>query len=176
MIGVAHAAAEGAHHGAFYEAGEFWVAIAFVILLALVGRAVWRTVVTALDNRAATIQSRVDEADKLRAEAEELLSSYRRKQRDAVNEANAIIERAREESERLGRRMREDLDRTVTRREQQAKDRIAQAEAAAVDQVRAAAVDVAMEATRRVLAETVTGAKADALIDGTIESLPDKLH
>ena len=178
MISVAYAAAEeGAHHAeAFYQAAEFWVAIAFLIVVALAGRAIWRTIVTALDNRAASIQARVEEAEKLRIEAEELLASYRRKQRDAVNETAAIVERAREEAVRLGERLSADLDRAITRREQQAKDRIAQAEASAVDEVRAAAVDVAMEATRRVLAETIKDKKADALIDDTIKDLPNRLH
>jgi len=170
------AEAAGTQAEPFWAAPEFWVAVAFVILIALSGRAVVRLVTTGLDARAEAIRTRVDEAEKLREEAQELLASYQRKQRDAVEESDRMLERAREEAAKLGAQAARSLEQSVKRREQLAMERIAQAEAEAVREIRDAAADVAIEATRRVLAEKLSERKADALVDDAIKTLPGKLH
>ena len=160
----------------FYAEPEFWVLIAFVILIAGAGRPVFRIIAAALDDRSERIKGQIEEATRLREEAQELLASYERRQADAEGEAEAMLARAREEAQRMGERAAEDLERAVARRRQQAIDRIDQAEAKALAEVRLAAVDVALEAARRLLAEKVSGAKADELIDDAIKELPEKLH
>lgn len=160
----------------FYAASEFWVMIAFVILVGGAIRPVLRLINTALDERGERIRNQIDEARRLREEAQDLLASYQRKQAEAEAEAEDMVARAREDVERMRERAAEDLERTLERRKQQAVDRIAQAEAKALDEVRRAAVDVAVEAARRLLAEKITGDKADALIYDAIKELPDKLH
>lgn len=160
----------------FYLEPEFWVAVAFVLLMVLAAKPIALKVGAALDERSEAIRKQIDEARRLRDEAQELLASYQRKQHEAVREVDGIVEQAKRESERLVSRARDDLDRSLKRREQLALDRIGQAEIKAVDEVTALAVDVALEATRRVLAERVKGAKADALIDDSIKGLADKLH
>ena len=160
---------------AFYEAPEFWVAMAFVVVVAAVFKPVASRIGAALDDRAETIKTQIDEAVRLREEAQELLASYERKQRDAAAEAEEIVERARKEADRLGKRAAEDLEKALKRRQQQAMERIARAEAEALDEVRGVAVDVALDATRRLLAEKVSGKRADAMIDAAIEELPEKL-
>jgi F-type H+-transporting ATPase subunit b len=160
----------------FYFEPEFWVAVAFVILMVLAAKPIAQKVGTALDERSETIRKQIDEARRLRDEAQELLASYQRKQHEAAREVDAIVEQAKREAERLAVRGKEDLDRSLKRREQLALDRIKQAEIKAMDEVKALAVDVALEATRRVLVERVKGDKADALIDDSIKGLSDKLH
>ena len=130
----------------------------------------------ALDDRAEKIRNRIDEASRLAEEAQAMLATYERKQRDAAEEAEAILAGARREAERLAADAKEDLERALKRREAQAMERIAQAEKAAIAEVRARAVDVAIEATRRLLAERLTPKQADALIDAAIAELPKKLH
>lgn len=76
----------------------------------------------------------------------------------------------------MGGRATADLEKAVEQREQMAMERIAQAEAKAVAEVRGEAVDVALEATRHLLAEKLTGRKADALVDDAIKDLPERLH
>ena len=98
------------------------------------------------------------------------------KQREAEREAEEVLDRAREEADRLRERGAVELEQSLDRRCQQAEDRIQQAEAKAIDEVRRLAVDIAIEATRSVLVERTTGAKADALIDDAIKELPDKIH
>jgi len=91
----------GTRAEAFWTAPEFWVAVAFVILVVLAGRAVLRIVTAGLDSRADAIRARVNEAEKLREEAQELLASYQRKQREAAEETARLLERAREEAAKL---------------------------------------------------------------------------
>ncbi len=166
----------GAQAEAFWVAPEFWVAIAFVILVALAGRKVMRTITAGLDARADAIRHRVEEAERLRDEAQEVLASYQRKQNEAAQEAEQLLERAQQEAERLTERSVQDLERSLKRREQLAMERIAQAESSALDEVRGAAIDVALEATRRILAEKLSEKQADALIDDAIKGIPGKLH
>ncbi len=161
---------------AFYEAPEFWVALAFVVVVAGIFKPVASRIAAALDDRAETIKTQIDEAARLREEAQELLASYERKQRDAVKQAEEIVERARKDADRLGKRATEDLEKALKRRQQLAMERIARAEVEALDEVRGVAVDVALDATRRLLAEKVSGKRADAMIDAAIKELPDKLR
>jgi len=170
------AEAAGTHAEAFWAAPEFWVGIAFVILIALAGRAVMRTITTGLDARAESIRMRVAEAEHLRDEAQELLASYQRKQHDAAQEAERLLARAREEADRLAVHAAANLEQSLKRREQLAMDRIAQAETAATHEIRSVAVDVAMEATRRILADKLSDEKTESLIDDAIKALPGKLH
>lgn len=159
-----------------FETPEFWVAVAFVIFIAGTGRTIWRGAAGALDRRAAAIKEELEEAQRLRADAQHLLADFQRKQRQAVQEAEGIVAHAEEEAERLRERAARNLEAMVARREQQAKDRIAQAEAQALADVRAAAVDAAIGAARRLIADSLDAKRAGALIDDAIKELPDKLH
>ncbi|MCP5372571.1 MAG: F0F1 ATP synthase subunit B [Hyphomicrobiales bacterium] len=172
---TAHDAAHGAAH-AFYEEPTFWVLVAFVILIVAVGKPVFRAITKGLDERADLIKAQIDEAVRLREEAQETLASFQRKQRDAAKEAEEIVARAKAEAARLAEKAAADLESSLKRREKQAMDRIAQAEAQAVEDVRNAAIEVAVSATRRLLTEQIDEAKADTLIDAAIKDLPGKLH
>ncbi len=171
------ATAEGAAHAeAFYLTPEFWVAVAFVILIGAVAKPVWRLATSALDERVEQIRTRLDEASQLREEAQELLAGYKRKLSDAEGEAEEILAQAREAAHALESRMTEDLEAALARREQQATDRISQAEAEAIAEIRQATADIALAATRRLLAETITEEKSAALIDAAVSELPEKLN
>jgi len=165
---------EAAHP--FYTTREFWVAIAFVIFVIAIFRPIKRALLTALDARAARIKSEIEEATRLREEAKTLLTTYQRKQRDAVKEAADLVTQAKAEAETARRKAAQELSATLARREQMAMDRIAQAEAQALQQVRDAAVDIAAAATRRLMAEHIDGKKAENLIDQALAELPEKFH
>jgi F-type H+-transporting ATPase subunit b len=182
MISSAFAAAvehgaEAAHHaGPFYTEAHFWVDVAFILVVALVYRPVSRAIAAALDARAAKIRARLDEAHKLREEAQEMLATYQRKQRDAMKEAEDIIAHAKSEAERLAVQAAKDLEESVKRREKMALDRIAQAEAQAVRDVQNLAVDVAITATRKVIGESLSTVQSAALVDTAIQDLSAKFH
>jgi F-type H+-transporting ATPase subunit b len=158
------------------EDPTFWVAIAFVIAVAIVWKPFSKMVLGGLDGRSERIANELDEARRLREEAQELLASYERKQREAEKEAEGIIAAAREEAERLAKRAAADLEGQVARRRQMALDRIGQAETDAVRDVRAAAVDLALKATRKLLDDKISETEQAKLVDEAIGEIGKRLH
>jgi F-type H+-transporting ATPase subunit b len=169
-------AADAGHAVPFYAAPEFWVGIAFVIVVVGAFRPVSKAITAGLDKRSAQIKARLDEAAKLRDDSQAMLAEYQRKQRDAMKEAEDIIAHARGEAERLAKQAAADLEASLKRREQQAIDRIAQAEAQAMKEVRDQSVDIAVAAARKLLAENLSAQQSDALITKGIADLSGKLH
>ena len=154
----------------------FWVLVSFVIFVALVWKPGSKAVAQMLDDRAEKIRSDLEKAAKLREEAQALFAEYQKKQRDALKDAEAIVAAAKAEAEALSRQAASDLEASLKRREQLALQRIAQAEAQATADVRAAAVDLAMAATRKILTDRLDAGRQDALIDAAIKELPGKLN
>lgn len=160
-----------------FQDPTFWVATAFVgFIIVLVYLKVPGSVGAQLDKRADKIKADLDEAESLYKEAQDLLATYQKKQRDAAKEAEVIADHAKAEAARMLEEGRVRLAETLARREQLAKDRIAQAEAQAIDEVRIKTVDIAMDATREILAKGIAAAKSNSMIDDAIKELPSKLH
>ena len=157
------------------ESPEFWVAAGFVILVAAIARPAARQAAAALDARAARIKAALDEARGLREEAERLLAEYRGKQRDADRDARRIVERARADARRIAEEAEAELERTLERREAAAREKIARAEEDALRRLRAAAIDVAVDAAERVIAGRLTDERADALVEAAAAELPSRL-
>jgi F-type H+-transporting ATPase subunit b len=155
---------------------ELAVAIAFVVAVALIAKRLWVAITAMLDTRAAKIKAELDEAQKLRDEAQKTLGQFQRKQRDALQEAEAIVAHAREESQRYAERAQRELDAAIERRERLAAERIALAEAKAIAEVRNTAVDIAISAARRVIAERLGDAQRNSLVDQAIAELPQRLN
>ena len=155
---------------------EFWVAVAFVIFIAVLWRAgAFSQITSGLDARSSRIQQELDEARRLREEAEKVLAEYKKKRSEAEGEAKAIVAQAQTEATELaaeaGRRMEE----FVARRTKMAETKIAQAEAQAINDVRAAAAETAVRAAEQILAETVKGKTADELIASAIKDVKSGL-
>lgn len=155
---------------------EFWVALSFAIFVIVMFKPAKRMLTGALDQRIAQIRQEVEEAQRLRKEAQAALASYQRRQREVHQEAENIVAHAREEAERARARAAAELDEAITRREQQAAAKIAQAEAAAIDEIRERAVDLAIAAAGELLAEKMFGKAGGETLSSAIEELPDKLH
>jgi len=155
---------------------QFWVLIGFLIFVGIVIRPVLRGITGALDGRAERIRTSLDEARALYEEAQHLLAEYQRKQREAAREVDDIVAQARTDAERMVKESEEKLAETMARREQLAKEKIAQAELDAVAAVHNAAVDIAIAATRRILADKMDEGQQAALIDQAISDLPNRLH
>lgn len=156
---------------------EFWVAVAFVLLL--VGFAylgVHKTAIKALDNRSERIKNELDEARRLKDEAAALLAEYKKKRETAEHEALDIVEAARSEAERLAAEGKAKLEEFVARRTQMAETKIAQAEAQALADVRAAAADAAVTAAAKVLSSSVKGDAAENLVTQGIAEVRSKLN
>ncbi|HLY57218.1 MAG TPA: F0F1 ATP synthase subunit B [Stellaceae bacterium] len=155
---------------------ETWVAVAFVIAVALMWWKGAGHVTAMLDARAAGIRADLEEAKRLRDEAQATLEDFKRRQAEALGTARDIAERAKMEAERLAADTRRDMEAAIRRREELAHDRIAQAEAAAVAEVRGVAVEVAIGAARRVIVESLDAQRGARLIDDAIGALPSSLH
>jgi F-type H+-transporting ATPase subunit b len=162
---------------AFLYAAEIWVAVAFVLLLAIFWKiGVHKTAVSALDDRATRIKSELDEAQRLKVEAEAVLAEAERRRRDAEKEAEEIVVAARADAERVAAEARNKAEEFVSRRTKMAETKIAQAEQQAVAEVRAAAADAAVAAAERVLRESVKGNVADDLVGRGIGEIKSKLN
>ena len=153
---------------------EFWVLVGFLIFFGLLGRTFWKLMRDGLDGRAAKVQEQLNEATALRAEAQRLLDLYRGKQEQAVKDAADILEAAKAQAEMLRKSGEDELKRSLAAREAQAMDRIAMAEQAAIQAVKAQAVDIAIRAATGLVAESIDKDGAAALVDRAIEDLPQR--
>ena len=159
----------------FFSEPRTWVAIAFFIFFGVFGPRLWRVIAAMLDKHAATIRSELDEASRLRAEAEAMLTDARARREAALVEAQAMLQSAHAEAARVAGQARTDAEQAGRRREQMAMDRIAAAEKAAVSDVRLAAADIAARAAQEVIAATLTAEGDAPLIDRAIAGLPAAL-
>ncbi len=154
----------------------FWVAVAFVVFVVLVFKPIKAALIGGLDAKIAEIRQEVEEAEKLREEAQSLLANYQRQQRQAIQDAEAIVARAKEEAERHRAEADEAMKDLVRRQEEQAREKIAQAEATAIQEVRLMSVELAMAAAEKLLADRLAGDEGSRLIDNSIEDIPRKLQ
>ena len=159
----------------FFAEPEFWVAVAFLIFVGiLVYVGVPKILLNALDDRGKRVQAELDEARRLKEEAQKLLAEYKAKQRQADEEAVAIIEGAKAEAERIAAESKAKMEEFVARRTAMAETKIAQAEAQAVADVRAAAAEAAVSAAEKILTDSVKGKVADDLLARGIGDLKTK--
>jgi F-type H+-transporting ATPase subunit b len=155
----------------------FWVMIAFFAFFALlIYYKVPGMVGKSLDTRAEAIRHELDEARRLRDEAQSLLNDYQRKSRQAEEETKSILDQAKRESEALAAETRRSLAESVERRTKLAEEKIARAEAQALAEVRASAVDGAIAAAEKIMKVRATGKTANALVESSIRDLEGKLN
>lgn len=165
--------------GPFFSLGntDFVVLLAFIVFIGiLVYFKVPGMIGGQLDARAEGIQKELDEARELREDAQTLLASYERKQKEVKEQAERIVAHAREDAAAAAAQAKEDLKVSIARRLAAAEDQIASAEASAVKEVRDTAVVVAVQAANEVIAKQMTADKASGLIDSAIAEVEAKLH
>jgi F-type H+-transporting ATPase subunit b len=156
---------------------EFWVAVAFAAFIGvLIYLGVHEMMVKYIDQRRDRIRTELDEALRLKEEAQALLAQYQRKQREAEQEAAAIIAGATAEAERMMAEARVKMEEFIARRNKMAETKIAQAEAQAVADVRAAAAEAAVGAAEKILTQIVKGEVADRLIVKGVDDVKTKLN
>ncbi len=156
---------------------SFWVAISFFGFIGLLMYyKVPQKAGEALDKRADKIREELEEARKLREEAQAILADYQRKQKEAEESAKEIIALAKQEAEAYATETRKALAESLERRTRIAEDKIGRAEAQAMDEVRAAAVDVAIAAADKLISDNLTDSTSGQMIDKTIKELQSKLN
>jgi F-type H+-transporting ATPase subunit b len=155
----------------------FWAFAGLVIFLGiLVDVKVPGAIAKAIDARAVKITSELDEARKLREEAQQLLAEYQKKRKQAEQDAADILAAAKREADQLVEEAHKRTEEYVARRTVLAEQKIAQAEREAVNEVRANAVDIAVEAARRILGEKVDAKSDAALFASSVEQVKAKLN
>jgi len=155
----------------------FWSFLGLILFFAvLVVFGVHKTLAKALDNRAETIRKELDEARRLREEAQEMLASYERKQNEAEEEAEEIIRQARQEAEYLRANAKKEISQRIERRKALAERRIEQAEASAVKEIRQRAADLAVDAAAELMKSKLTKTQRNALIKDDTSALKERLN
>jgi len=163
--------------GGLLQSTDFWEGLGLVAVIALfLFRRIPAMIGKALDARAAAIQTELTQAKQLRDEAEAILVRYTERASKAQAEAQTILSDARAEAERFAAESRAALKAQIERRARAAQERIAQAEAQAVAEVRALAAEAAVAAAERLIADRLTADRAKALIDDAVRQLPAKLN
>lgn len=165
--------------GPFFSLGntDFVVLLAFLLFVGvLLYFRVPREVGKMLDKRADGIRAELDEARGLREEAQSLLASYERKQKDVQTQADRIVSNARDEANRSAEQAKIDIEKSIQRRLTAAEEQIQSAQDKAVRDVRDQAVTVAVAAARQVITEQMTAQRADKMIDESIQTVGAKLH
>jgi F-type H+-transporting ATPase subunit b len=165
-----------AEHTSILANPHLWVNIALLVFIVVAGPKLWKALASVLDQRSLRIKNSLDEAQKLRDEAQALLNEYQRRQKEAAKEAEGILAAAKELAEHQTKDAMAALEASMTRREKLALEKIAQAETAATAEVRREAVEVATSATRKLLAQVLTDERATTLVDQSIKELDRKLH
>lgn len=155
----------------------FYVLIAFVLVLGVFWRmGAHKAVIGGLDKRSQKIADELDQARKLREEAQELLAQYQRRQRTAEDEAKGIIEQAKRDAAALAAEQRKKINEQIARRAKAAEEKIARAEAQALAEVRGQSADMAIEIARRIIRERMDQGAQSALVDRAIAEVRSKLN
>lgn len=155
---------------------NIWILAAFICFFIVFGTMAYGRVIATLDGRAERIKRELDEAQKLREDAQALLDEYKSKRAEAEADALRMVEHARVEAERRAQAGKRELEAAMERRAQMALQRISLAEADALREVRAAAGSLAVQAAARLIAENMGGDRAEALVQESIRQVQQKLH
>ncbi len=163
------------HEESFFADPAHWVIISFFIFFVVFGKKLWGAIAGMLDARAVSIKAELEEAARLKREAEAMLRDAEKVRNDSLADAKALIEGAKAEAARVSAAAHAEAEAAAKRREKMAIERIAAAEKAAVDEVRLTAVDLATNASRQVIAEGLSPDSDAILIDQAIAGLPAAL-
>lgn len=160
---------------ALFGDATFWVLISFCLFLFMFFRLGRGPILAKLDARIGEIRKEISAAETLRIEAQELLAQYQRKQRDAAKEARTIIETARSHAVQITRQAEAELSESLKRREQQLEDRLRRIKENAATEIRAYAAELAVKATREIIAEKMDEKTSARLVDASIKQVAEQL-
>lgn len=158
------------------ESPNTWILVAFLFFFGLFGRKAYAKITELLDARASKIKTELETATQLRDEAQAVLADYERKRQSAEEEAKQMVEHARVEAERQAEIAREALEESMKRRTEMAMQRIARAEEDAMREVRQTAASLAIQAAGKLIRDNIDDARADKMVEESIEQVRAKLH
>lgn len=166
---------EAGHETGLIQDPTVWLAVSFAIFAAVIWKFGKKAVLAALDARIAGIKKEIETAETLRVEAQELLAQYQRKQRDAEKESVRILEEAKKNAYNIKKAAEKDLKETIKRKEVQLEERLVRIKQEAIEEIQAYAADLAIKATREIIAENLDKKAGGKLIDDAIRDV-SRIH
>ena len=159
------------HGGAFYENPEFWVGLAFVLVVLMLARPIGRILNLMLNKRIEAIADRITEAQKLNEDAQKLLAEYEKKYLNAEKEAKNILRKSEREIEMLKDERLKKLEAEMNMKQKEAEQRIKTAQESAVKEITALASEMTIKALKEVLTKSLDKRSQDKLIDESIKTI-----
>jgi F-type H+-transporting ATPase subunit b len=159
------------------EQPDLWIGLSFVIFIVLAARYLWPMIGSSLDQRGSQIRDQLEQAARLREEAQALLASYEKERADKLREAESIVANAKAEADELRERAATELKQALDRRSQQAQERIARAETDALVAIRSQMVETATNAARDVITSQLANApESDPSIANAVDAISRQIH
>ena len=159
------------HGGAFYENPEFWVGLAFVLVVLMLARPIGRILNLMLNKRIEAIADRITEAQKLNEDAQKLLAEYEKKYLNAEKEAKNILRKSEREIEMLKDERLKKLEAEMNMKQKEAEQRLKTAQESAVKEITALASEMTIKALKEVLTKSLDKKSQDKLIDESIKTI-----
>ncbi len=153
-----------------------WYVFSFIIFAGIIWKFGIPVILEKLDERIIQIKADLEEAENLRVEAQEMLAQYQRKHRDAVQEAEAIIAKAKDSAKEYKKQAEAELDEVMQRREQQLAERLKRMEQNAMNEIQAHAADLSMNAARQIVIENLDKKTNAKLVDEAIANIESNIH
>lgn len=169
---------ETAHvvHEAFYQDPTFWVAVSFAMFVLMAFKPIAKALVRTLDSRSNQIAAELAEARRLREEAQEALAAYQKKQRESLQEAEAMLATTRADAARIAEKAETDLKLALEKRMRLAMEKIAQAESRAIADVQGYVADVSLLASQKLIAQYLDQGGNDELIRKAAQDIAKKIN
>lgn len=171
-----HAEAAATGISAWMQDPSFWIAVSVAIFTVLFIKYVLPHITKSLDDRSAKIREQLEQASRLREQAQELLATYKAEQEAKTREAELIVATARKDAEMMREHATLELQQAIERRKQQAVEKIARAEQEAIAEVRAQMVELATQATVEIIRERLDSSKEDPAIGRALSAIERQIH
>lgn len=160
----------------FLDPAKLWYLLSFAVFLAIILKYGWPVLIAFLDQRIEAIRSEIETAETLRIEAQELLAQYQRKHRDAMQEAEAIVENAKKSAIEIRKLAEIELDEVVARRENQLQERLRRMEVSAIEEIKAQTASLAIEATAEIIAAKLDKKTNETLVEQSAANISHNIH
>jgi len=155
---------------------SLWVGISFALFVFVAYKLGKKAVLGMVDSKIAEIKSEIDNAERIRVEAQEMLAQYQRKQKDAEKEAKEIVDNAKNQAKSMKKTMQAELDELMARREEQLTTRLKRLEENAISKIQHEAVDTAMAATTQIISEALDSKTQKSLMDESIKMVSKQIN
>lgn len=155
---------------------QVWYLLSFIVFIVIAVRFGKASFLNTIDSKIEDIQKEINTAESLRVEGQEMLAQYQRKQRDALQDAEKIINDAKDQAKAMQKQAEADLKETMKRREDQLADRLQRMEQNAIQEIQDHAAELAINAAKEIITEKLDKKAGEKLIDQSIKNVASNIH